>query len=124
MRGAAKSYERTNDLNKGLLGGMEVISGKMAMAFSKEVDSSDACHEMIDRSGADISILIKTGSRTASIRSVKSDMSALAMSFGGGGHPHAAGFEVPRAYDIGNAKGRKRLLDAIAAKSKKLGLLR
>jgi oligoribonuclease NrnB/cAMP/cGMP phosphodiesterase (DHH superfamily) len=125
MREAAKSYERTNNKRiKALLGSMEVISGKMAVAFSKEVDSSDACHEMIDRSGADISILVKTGSRTASIRSVKSDISALAMSFGGGGHPHAAGFEVPRSYDISNARGRKRLLNAIVAKSKKLGLLR
>ncbi len=98
MRDAAKSYERTNNLRiRALLGGLEVVSGKMAVGFSKEVDSSDACRAMLDRTGADISILIKTGSRTASIRSVKSDMTALAMAFGGGGHPHAAGFEVPRA---------------------------
>jgi uncharacterized protein len=124
MRDAARSYERTNDLRiKALMGSLEVVSGKMAVGFSKEVDSSDACRAMFDRTGADIGILVKTGSGTASIRSVKSDVTALAMSFGGGGHPHAAGFEVPKEYDISKASGRKRLLGAIVSKSRKLGLL-
>lgn len=124
MRDAARSYERTNNLRiRALMDGLKVVSGKMAVGFSKEVDSSDACRAMLDRTGADISILIKTGSRTASIRSVKSDVTALAMAFGGGGHPHAAGFEVPKEYDIGKASGRKRLLGAIVSKSEKLGLL-
>jgi uncharacterized protein len=124
MRDAAKSYERTNNRRiKALLGSMEVVSGKMAVAFSKEVDSSDACRAMMDKTDADIGILVKTGSRTASIRSVKSDISSLAMAFGGGGHPHAAGFEVSRAYNLSKATGRERLMNEIVRRSRKLGLL-
>lgn len=124
MRDAARSYGRVNkERIKALLQGMDVVAGRMAVGFSREVDSSEACRAMTDRSGADIGVLVKTDSRTASMRSVKSDIAPLATSMGGGGHPHAAGFEVPRAYDIGKASGRKRLLDDIVRRSRKLGIL-
>jgi oligoribonuclease NrnB/cAMP/cGMP phosphodiesterase (DHH superfamily) len=124
MRAAARSYERVNRARiRALVGNMGVIQGRMAVGFSREVDSSDACHAMIDRSGADISVLVKTDSRTVSIRSMKSDIAVLATSLGGGGHPHAAGFEVPRAYDLARASGRERFIECLVRRSRKLGLL-
>ncbi|VVB76989.1 Uncharacterised protein [uncultured archaeon] len=125
IRSAAKTYERINkERTKLLLRNMQVIDGAMAVGFSKEVDSTGACRAMIEDSGADISVLLKTDSKKASMRSEKSNIVALASAFGGGGHPHAAGFEIPKDYDISKAAGRKKLVDDITAKSRRLGLLR
>jgi oligoribonuclease NrnB/cAMP/cGMP phosphodiesterase (DHH superfamily) len=124
MREAARSYERMNKKRaRALLAGMEAVSGRMAIGFSKEMDSGEGCRAMMGKASADIGVLVKTDSRSASIRSVESDISKLAMAFGGGGHPHAAGFEVPRKYDLSAAKGRRRLRDDLVSRSRRLGLI-
>ena len=51
-----------------------------------------------------------------SIRSKKVDISALAIDFGGGGHKHAAGFELKNI-------GKVELLEMIKNEIKKIGLL-
>ncbi len=108
-----------------LLRNLVYLSPQIVLAFSKQVDSTDACHEMLEKTEADISILIKTDTGHCSIRSRKADTVPLARTLGGGGHPHASGFsvDVRRYNSFKTANGREKFLGAVKLKADKLGLL-
>ena len=126
VRRDALKFRKINDERLGLLfGSMTRLSKKVVIGFSKQVDSTDAGHGMLVRSGADIAILVKTQTGHCSIRSRKSDTVPLARALGGGGHPHASGFslDTKRYNSFRTAGDRKRAADAIASKAKSVGLL-
>lgn len=100
---------------------LSLIGHKMAVGFAESLQSSNACHSIIEASGRDIGIFINLDSKKGNIRSVRSNIMPLARALGGGGHPHASGFSFdPKKYNIMNAKGRIMLLDKIDTEASKL----
>ncbi len=92
----ADTFRRTNrERIKKMLTALYVSKGQgIAVGFSKDVQSTEACMEIIRRARVDIGVYVNTESKTGHIRSVRSDSSPLARSLGGNGHPHASGFPV------------------------------
>ncbi len=95
IHAAAAKFKKLNDERIALvLKSMTHLSRGTMLAFSKQVDSTDACHSMLVESGAEVSVLVKTDTGHCSIRSTRVNTVPLANSLGGGGHPHASGFSV------------------------------
>ncbi len=103
---------------------MRSASSNVAVGFSSRnlVDTNDACAAIMARAHSDVAIFIKTRRRSAGVRSKRNDISKLAMAFGGGGHPHASGFSVPKKYGLGSERERQLFVEEIGRKAKKLGI--
>ena len=98
-----------------------LIGDKMAVGFAESLQSSNACHSIMEASGRDIGIFINTTAKKGNIRSVKSNIMPLARALDGGGHPHASGFSFdPKRYNVMTEKGRLMLLDRIDEEALKL----
>lgn len=126
VRRDALKFKKVNEERlKLLFSSMVRLSDSIVLGFSRQVDSNDACMGMLAKSGADISILVKTDTGHCSIRSVKADTLPLANALGGGGHPHASGFslDVRRYNRFRSADSRKRVAELIARKARSAGLL-
>ncbi len=88
----------------------------IGIGSGKHVDDNEACKEMImDGFGCDVGILINLDSGRLNMRSAKGiDCLKLATSFGGGGHPQAAGATI-KGINPNTAHGidkiRKKILD-------------
>ncbi|MDE1824032.1 MAG: hypothetical protein KGH74_01905 [Candidatus Micrarchaeota archaeon] len=79
--------KRTNDMLKELY-----IRRDFALGFSNDVQTTDACMRIIERSNKNIGMYINLRTGTGHLRALKGDYSELARKLGGGGHPKAAGF--------------------------------
>ena len=92
---------------------MRSASSNVAVGFSSRnlVDTNDACAAIMARAHSDVAIFIKTRRRSAGVRSKRNDISKLAMAFGGGGHPHASGFSVPKKYGLGSERERQLFVE-------------
>ena len=68
-------------------------------------------------SGKEIGIYINASNMRGHIRCENRDISALARELGGGGHPHASGFNVDRRFgSLRTAAQRRELADFIQEK--------
>jgi oligoribonuclease NrnB/cAMP/cGMP phosphodiesterase (DHH superfamily) len=125
LASAARKFEKVNSRRVGkMLADLHLVGETIAVGFSRGVQATMACGEIIRKSNRDIAFCISTEKGKASMRSVKSDITGLAVSFGGGGHPHAAGFEVDtKRYNLATKKGRRRLIRQIEENAGRLGLL-
>ena len=121
---ASGKFEKINNERvRKMLADLHPIGKTIAVGFSKGVQSTFACWKIIKKSKRDIAVLVSTESGKASLRSVKSDVTALARSFGGGGHPHASGFEIGARYNLKTKNGREQLISQIERNSRELGLV-
>jgi oligoribonuclease NrnB/cAMP/cGMP phosphodiesterase (DHH superfamily) len=102
---------------------LSLVGGKIAVGFAKSLQSTNACYWVMKASGRDVGIFINLDANRGNIRSVKANISPLAMALGGGGHPHASGFAFsPKKYNTATKKGRLLLLDNIDKEASKLGI--
>ncbi len=94
MRSDAIRFDTTNKKRiKGMLSDLHV--GKVAaVGFSKDIQSTSACAAVMKKSRKDVALYINIDKGRGHIRSKITDCSSLAVGLGGGGHPHAAGFDV------------------------------
>ena len=121
---AAKGFKKINEegIDK-LLGKLHIISGKIAVGFATRVNSTDACARIMEKTKADIVILIHTDKNGGSIRSKKSAIDGLARMLGGGGREHTAGFTLPRGYNLRIESHKKQLMRRIEKEARKLKLI-
>jgi uncharacterized protein len=123
---AAVEFERINHARISEMGNdLYVISGKIAIGFSKQVDSSDACRHIMKRALTDIGMIVNIDHSKASMRSVKSNTTPLANELGGGGHPHASGFNIDSSkYNFFRTKkDRQAFADDVEKLAEKVGLV-
>ncbi|MDE1762299.1 MAG: hypothetical protein KGH59_02555 [Candidatus Micrarchaeota archaeon] len=111
----SKKFELENNRKiSAMLNELQLLGKNIALGFATGVQSTQACGAIIRKSGKDIAIVIDPKEGKASIRSRISDISGLAKRMGGGGHPHAAGFEIDkRKYPLSSRPGRKRVVERI-----------
>ncbi len=120
----SRRFERLNSERiAAMLEGLYAISGRISVGFSKAVESSEACAEILARTGADIGILVKDDGNVSIRCNDGWDIIGLARKLGGGGHPHAAGFQVERPPSHGVEAWRRRLVERIRLKAEELGML-
>ena len=113
------SRERTGEM----LEGLSFVGNFIAVGFAGSVQPTYAASLIFRKAERQIAIYINTDACKGSIRSTGRDISGLAKSLGGGGHPCAAGFEFNNRYDLKTSRGRARLLKRIEASARDLGLL-
>lgn len=91
----SKRFEKLNNERiKKMLKEVYLVGSKIAVGFAQGVQSTQGCRALIDATGRDIGIVVDPVAGKGSFRTIKSDISGLAVRLGGGGHPHAAGFEI------------------------------
>ncbi len=114
----AKKFDKTNKERTGRMVKGLITRGNFAIGFSKHIQSTYACGAVIDASKKPVGIYINIQIGRGHIRSTGPDISKLARSLGGGGHPRASGFDIDRKKFNGfkSAKDRERLADYIGAK--------
>ncbi|MGC9037271.1 MAG: DHH family phosphoesterase [Candidatus Micrarchaeia archaeon] len=111
----AKSFEERSkkEISKALSN--IYYSGDIAVAFaSNKLVFDDLLDALFKKSGKEIVIAVNTVERKASIRSKEKDISRLAQAFGGGGHPHAAGFNLSKGTRLNTEHDRKKFVEKIA----------
>ena len=117
-----RKFEKLNTdrINK-MLKNLHLVGRKVAIGFASGVQSTQACGMVIKQSGRDVGIVIDPKQGKGSIRSLKSNISGLAAALGGGGHPHASGFELDlKKYPLGSEGGRIKLIEKIGKESSKI----
>ncbi len=99
-------------------------SKNIAVGFGKSVNSNQACQTIWNNAKCDIVVYVNITNNKGHIRSKKADIEKLANYFGGGGHPHAAGFNIdPGNYgNFSKESERRRLMEKIAAAAKNCDL--
>ena len=117
MERASAAFERKNNMRiEKMLKDLHLVGKNMAIGFASGVQSTHACSEIIRKSGRDIGVIFDFKTGKGSIRSVKSDISALAIRLHGGGHPHASGFEIK------HVSGERKIVEILARSAAKLGI--
>ncbi|MGI0141166.1 MAG: hypothetical protein ACREBF_00740 [Candidatus Micrarchaeales archaeon] len=122
MTTASRNFEKLNNMRvEKMLAKLTLVGRSIAVGYATGVQSTYACGMVIKKSGRDIAIVIDPKQGKGSIRSVKSDISGLAKSLSGGGHPHASGFEIDlKKYPLNSEAGRTRLMEKISMEASKL----
>jgi oligoribonuclease NrnB/cAMP/cGMP phosphodiesterase (DHH superfamily) len=126
MREAAFEFRRINSNRiENMLTDLYHISDKIAVGFSRQVDATEACRDIIRKAKVDIGIVINLDHGKGSIRSVESDTLRFANELGGGGHPHASGFNIDlREHNFFRSrKDRKSFVDKISDAAERTGLI-
>lgn len=117
----AAKFDKTNTARiKELISKRLIILDNVAVGFQKRVNSTLAGSEIIKRSGKDIAVYINTDDVHGHIRTKKADCVKLANYFGGGGHPHAAGFTLKKKYDFSKESERRNFAMLLDKKAKEL----
>ncbi len=126
MEEAASRFRHLNEkrINE-MLGDIYRLSKKFAVGFSKHVDSTLACMSIIYKTHSEVAVLINMDRGSGSIRSTRPNIVPLANKLNGGGHPHAAGFSVPKEkYNFFRRKSdRDKLSENIRQAAAELDLL-
>ncbi len=120
---AAKTFEKINkDRIKKMIKELYLIGGKIAMGFSDDIQSTQACVSIIEASGRDIGVYINTRNGKGHMRSIRSNTSMLAKALGGNGHPHASGFklDVNEYNNFRSESDKRRVIELITDKSRKV----
>ena len=94
IKADATAFSKLNRLRISKMLGELYIYDNAAIGFGETIQSTNACAEIMKKSGKDIGIYINTESNKGHMRSVKADCSIIAKKLGGGGHPHACGFPL------------------------------
>ncbi len=98
-----------------------VKGGVISVGFTPVVSTNDACALIIKKTGSDIGCYVNTDSGKVHLRSIKADCSLLAKHFGGGGHPHASGYDLKRGkYNLKKPADRMKVVLEIIAAAKEL----
>ncbi len=92
---------------------------KIALGFAPDLQSTFAAHRLRIRNKVQIGAYVNTSrirdSPTCSLRSAgKTSCLYIAERFGGGGHPHACAFKVPKRYNIATKEGREAFIKRFA----------
>ena len=120
----ARDFDKINQERiRRMLKSVHVICGKIAIGFSEQVDSNDACASLMKQNASDIAIVANIDRGSVSVRSRKGNIRPLVEAFGGGGHDHAAGFQIPKGYDLRKEACRKLLVKRIEKEARKLRLI-
>lgn len=91
----SRKFEKlNNDRIKKMLKEIYLVGSKIAIGFAAGVQSTQGCGAIINATGRDVGIVIDPNAGKGSFRSITSDISGMAAQLGGGGHPHASGFEI------------------------------
>ncbi len=98
---------------------IETKKAKIALGFAPEIQSTLAAYRLIHKKRADIGAYINTkegsGALSCSLRSIgKTNCLYISERFGGGGHPHACAFKIPKRYDISTEKGKAAFIKKFA----------
>ena len=116
-----KKFEKLNINRLKKLKENILVGTIVSLGFSKYISTNDACACILDNTNSDIGVYLNTETFKCHLRSKINDCSLLATQFGGGGHPHASGFEVNKAlYKIKTVNGRKKLFSDICNASNSL----
>lgn len=94
VRSDARAFERINNERIGKMLGELYLGKRIAVGFSEEIQSTQACAAVMEKSGKDVAVYVNLEKGKGHIRSRIADCSVLASMLGGGGHPHAAGFNI------------------------------
>jgi oligoribonuclease NrnB/cAMP/cGMP phosphodiesterase (DHH superfamily) len=114
------SKERTMEMLERLI----FVGKNIAVGFADTIQPTYAASLIFRKAGRPIAIYVNTDLCKGSIRSTGIDISGIARSMGGGGHPCAAGFEFSKnRYDLRTERGRSLLIKRIESTAKELGLL-
>lgn len=125
IKNDAEKFSRVNEARvKGMLKELE-IRKDFAVGFSKHVQSTYGCMAVIEKSRKPIGIYVNTEIGRGHIRSTDPDITSLARSMGGGGHPRASGFNVSlKKFNSFRAKkDRARFADFVQKKITRLKIL-
>lgn len=120
---AARTFEKVNSKRiKRMSRKLYLIGSELAVGFSTDIQSTQACASIIEASGRDVGVYINIRNGKGHIRSVKSNTSMLARSLGGNGHPHASGFKLDlKEYNnFRSESDKKRVVELIIEKSRKV----
>ncbi len=95
----------------------------IAVGFSSGIGAGMGCRELMNKFGSDIAIYVNTtpGRLKGDLRSVKGvECNKLAEAMHGGGHPQAAGFNIPEgSYDFSKPADRERFIAEIVSSANK-----
>ncbi len=121
VRDDAQRFKRLNDRRiDGMVKSM-LLYPRAAIGFSSYVQSTAGCVSLMERSGKEIGIYINTSNMRGHLRCEDGDISRLASALGGGGHPHASGFNVDKRFGkLRTAAQKRRLADFIQVKIEQL----
>ena len=110
LRTEGKTIERKHFRDIGQLLGvcqrrLEIAGYNVPVANLPYTLTNDATHKMAEGEPFAASYYDKEEGRVFSLRSTEDglDVSEIAKTYGGGGHKHAAGFQVPRDHDLAKA---------------------
>jgi oligoribonuclease NrnB/cAMP/cGMP phosphodiesterase (DHH superfamily) len=120
-KGYLKEERRYMELLKSTTSVLQLKKTRIAIGFSKRLQHTAACIDMMRMYKADVVIFVNMETRRCSIRADTGfDTSAYAHSFGGGGHVLASGFALERYdVDLSNQKDRERILSILESRAKK-----
>ncbi|MDE1860698.1 MAG: hypothetical protein KGH72_03180 [Candidatus Micrarchaeota archaeon] len=121
----AGDAERFRKLNESRIKAMVkrlYIGKQIAVGFSEDIQSTAGCAAVYGSSKKDISVYINVRNGHGHIRSMKADISLLANSLGGGGHPHASGFTLEDSLlkGVKTANGKEKVFRYIESKAAEL----
>ncbi|MDE1869449.1 MAG: hypothetical protein KGH71_00490 [Candidatus Micrarchaeota archaeon] len=116
----SKRFEKlNNDRIKKMLKELYFVGKEITVGFTTGVQSTNGCGAIIQATGRDIGIIVDTVAGKGSMRTIKSDISQFAKNLGGGGHPHASGFEInTKKYPLKSKANREAFVKRIQEVSK------
>ena len=120
IRNDARKFDRINKERIEKMLNKLIVLEKVAVGFHKGVQTTIACGAIMKKSGKDISVYVNLDNMHGHIRTEKADCRPVAGYFGGGGHPHAAGFVIKKRYDFSKESERKGFAELIERKAQEL----
>ncbi len=111
IKKAADNYNKEFDINMNRVIDsiiLKELNGyKVAFGFGRSFNSTQICANISDNIKADLIVYLKTDTYTGTLRRncESINCSTIANALNGGGHEFAAGFPIPKKYDIQSKKG-------------------
>lgn len=107
-RNDALRFKRLNDSRIARMIKTMILTKDAAVGFSEHVQSTAGCVALMKASRKPIGIYINAANRRGHLRCEDDDISGLARALGGGGHPHASGFNVDRKFGPLNTVAKRK----------------
>ena len=109
IRRDARNFDRLNKARiSKMLRSLYKAGEDVYIGFSESIQSNIGCGAIMDKTGADVGMYVNLSAGKVSMRSIRMDCTLLANRLGGGGHPHAAGFNIDMKRFRGLKSGRDR----------------
>ncbi len=92
------------------------VNKDFSIGFAQSINSNIACDRIRKMTNSDVVLYIDTTHNKGHFRSTKANIIGLAASFGGGGHPHSAGFDIDRKKfaDFRTDRQRQMFVDKVS----------